>query len=282
MRTLPVPRSLQACSRDPVGASRALRSPMTAMHPPTAPALRRGPRRRSAARPDRSARAGTASAPASPRTLAAIAAGGAAVFAATAVLAKRDDSLRRPRFDRAVRRDGHAPLHALFSRWLPDVDSRAASEHAVSRALGHVGGKLETLIAMSLAGAALGARRGLRPALPVLAAIPVVLGTSELLKPAIQRPRPWTARLMGKKSRSFPSGHTARAVAMFGLGAHVARREGMLPPFAARSLAVALPLAVGASRIHVDRHWATDVIGGLGYGAAAAALCAMWYDAVTA
>ena len=86
---------------------------------------------------------------------------------------------------------------------------------------------------------------------------------------------------MGKKSRSFPSGHAARAAAMVGLAAHVARREGLLPPAVARSLAVAIPLAVGGSRIHVDRHWATDVIGGLGYGAAAAALCAMWYDTVS-
>ena len=245
----------------------------------SAPGLaRRGPRR--AARPASPASAST-TAPSSRPALAAIAVGGIAVFAVTGAIVRNERPTRRPRLDRVVRRDAHAPLHALFSRWLPGVDTSAATPHAASRALGRVGGKLETLIAMSLAGAALGARRGAKPALPVLAAIPLVLGTSEALKPAVRRPRPWTARLMGKKSRSFPSGHAARAAAMFGLAAHVARREGMVSPLVARSLAVTLPLAVGASRLHVDRHWATDVIGGLGYGAAAAALCAMWYDAVT-
>lgn len=244
------------------------------------PAIRRGPRARAAARSDGAGAAASATAPSSHRALAAIAVGGLAAFAATGVMVRNERPTRRSRLDRGVRRDGHASLYELLSPRVARTTSRTVSGHAVSRALGHVGGKLPTLIAMSLASVALGARRGVKPALPVFAAIPLVLGTSEALKPAIRRPRPWTARLMGKKSRSFPSGHAARAAAMFGLAAHVARREGLLPPAAARALAVSVPLAVGGSRIHVDRHWATDVIGGLGYGAAAAALCAWWYDAV--
>lgn len=253
---------------------------MTPMRLPAGPALRHGPRRRPSSGAARSTSETSATAPSSRRALAAIAVGGVAAFAVTGATVRNERPGHRSRLDRLVRRDAHASLHELLWPWGRSPAAGALSAHAVSRGLGRVGGKLETLVAMSLAAAALGARRGLKPALPMFAAIPLVLGTSEALKPAVRRPRPWTARLMGKKSRSFPSGHTARAAAMFGLAAHVARREGLLSPLAARSLAVALPLAVGASRIHVDRHWATDVIGGLGYGTAAAALCVWWYDAV--
>lgn len=253
---------------------------MTPTHLSAAPAIRRGPRRRNAATSNGASSPATA--PSSRPALAAIALGGLGAFATTGILVRNERPTRgRSRLDRAVRRDGHGSLRDLLWPWGRAPTTGTLSAHAVSRGLGHVSGKLPSLIAMSLASAALGARRGVRPALPMLAAMPLVLGTSEALKPAIRRPRPWTARLMGKTSRSFPSGHAARAAAMFGLAAHVARREGLLSPTVARSLAVALPLAVGASRIHVDRHWATDIIGGLGYGAAAAALCAWWYDAVT-
>jgi len=39
-----------------------------------------------------------------------------------------------------------------------------------------------------------------------------------------------------------------------------------------------IALAAGASRIYVDRHWATDLVGGWALGATTGALCALWYD----
>jgi membrane-associated phospholipid phosphatase len=75
---------------------------------------------------------------------------------------------------------------------------------------------------------------------------------------------------------SFPSGHSATAAAFYATAALIIGRSLRRP---VRQLvigaAVALTVAVAASRVLLDLHWLSDVIGGLSLGWAWFALCAI-------
>ncbi|MFC8348382.1 phosphatase PAP2 family protein [Streptomyces sp. NPDC057280] len=120
-----------------------------------------------------------------------------------------------------------------------------------------------------------------RAAVLGVAAIGVASATANLLgKRLVRRPRPHRAEdspFPGRhvpmpKSASFPSGHTASAVAF-------AAAVGPALPVATLPLGL-LACAVGYSRVHTGVHYPGDVIAGavLGTGAAAAVLAAGNWD----
>jgi undecaprenyl-diphosphatase len=99
---------------------------------------------------------------------------------------------------------------------------------------------------------------------------------SNLLKFAIERPRPdLVARLVEVNTTSFPSGHaTLAAVTYLTLGALLSRVEARRrAKIYVLTLAVALTLLIGVSRIYLGVHWPTDVLAGWCVGAAWAMLC---------
>lgn len=119
----------------------------------------------------------------------------------------------------------------------------------------------------SLAGLlALTGPRGRRAAVHGMASLGLSSAFANLVaKPLVGGARPAaadvpTARHLARfpQSASFPSGHTASAIA-FATGA------ALESPVAA---AVAVPLAVGVaySRLHVGAHWLSDVVGGAAIG----------------
>jgi len=55
-------------------------------------------------------------------------------------------------------------------------------------------------------------------------------------------------------------------------------RERLIPPAGGTALAVAPPLVVGATRLYLRKHWATDVLAGWMAGLAIAAAAAAWYE----
>ena len=76
---------------------------------------------------------------------------------------------------------------------------------------------------------------------------------------------------------SFPSGHASLAAALCFLLAFVAVRRRMRPALAI-ALATCITVMVGFSRIALDMHWASDVIGGWLIGTAFAAGSWAVYD----
>jgi undecaprenyl-diphosphatase len=132
-------------------------------------------------------------------------------------------------------------------------------------------------LALSAAAAgAVGWRHG-AAALPVLAGAAATHVLQRALRQVVARPRPLAGRL-AKRNPSFPSGHAARASAILGLLAFVGAREELAPGALTYPAAAAASLGAGLARVRRGRHWPTDVLGGLGLGAAVAAAGALWYD----
>jgi len=78
--------------------------------------------------------------------------------------------------------------------------------------------------------------------------------------------------------QSYPSGHTLETAAVALVSAYVLWREGLAHARVAFPIALAVPLAEGVGRMYLDRHWATDVLGGLLGGMSVAALCVSGYE----
>ena len=100
-----------------------------------------------------------------------------------------------------------------------------------------------------------------------------LLNTS--LKQAFGRLRP--AHMEGylaEPGLSFPSGHSSGAVVAYGMAAYLSLR--LLPArwhLPAMLLAVALAFSIGASRVALQVHFASDVLAGFASGSAWLALC---------
>lgn len=108
-------------------------------------------------------------------------------------------------------------------------------------------------------------RRNRRTALlavvaPVLGAITIVA-----VKNTFRRARPAGAIALGVHTYSFPSGHaTGSAATLLTIG-YVLARERLLPWWSVPLGAVGT-LLIGSSRVYLDAHWATDVMGGWAVG----------------
>jgi membrane-associated phospholipid phosphatase len=77
----------------------------------------------------------------------------------------------------------------------------------------------------------------------------------------------------------FPSGHAFGPGAVAFSAAYVMAREGLARPALAAPAALAVPLALAGSRMVVEKHWASDVLGGCLAGIAVAAACLAGYEA---
>jgi undecaprenyl-diphosphatase len=119
-------------------------------------------------------------------------------------------------------------------------------------------------------------RRGARYRPLLLAVTPLVFWTFvTLLKRGYHVTRPLTG-LLTRHSFSFPSGHAAMSMAAAVFLGYVLVRERMAP----RWILVAAPLVslvVGFSRVYLDVHWASDVLGGWAIGAAYGSACCALY-----
>lgn len=83
-----------------------------------------------------------------------------------------------------------------------------------------------------------------------------------------------------KQKPSFPSGHALETTATAIVSAYVLAREQVVPAGAAFAAAGLLAAASTGSRLYLDRHWASDAIGGTLLGVAVAAACLAGYEAL--
>jgi undecaprenyl-diphosphatase len=121
-------------------------------------------------------------------------------------------------------------------------------------------------------------RRGRSKAGVVIAA-PAVGGLlSGVIKVLFGRVRPAGGAILNEKSFSFPSGHATTSVAVMVTLCYVMAREGMISWTTAIVVGGGIPLIVGLTRIYLDVHWTTDVIGGWAVGLFVAALSAALYE----
>jgi membrane-associated phospholipid phosphatase len=81
-------------------------------------------------------------------------------------------------------------------------------------------------------------------------------------KKFLPRVRPPSDAALHEATHSFPSAHATTSTAVCCTIAYLLWCEGMLSPRAAVLLAIAPPLIIGASRVYLDVHWTTDVLGG--------------------
>ena len=97
-----------------------------------------------------------------------------------------------------------------------------------------------------------------------------------VIKEIVDRARPAFNPAAATLGPSFPSGHTTTAAAFYAAAALlVGRRRPRATRAAITGGAVAIAVAVAASRVFLDVHWLTDVIGGLALGWAWFAICAI-------
>jgi undecaprenyl-diphosphatase len=108
----------------------------------------------------------------------------------------------------------------------------------------------------------------------------VVIAGTELVmhtvKDIVHRVRPTLEPAAAKLGPSFPSGHSATAAAFYAAAALIIGRglpRGMRLVAAAAAVGVAIGVAL--SRVLLDLHWLSDVIGGLSLGWAWFALCSV-------
>ena len=96
------------------------------------------------------------------------------------------------------------------------------------------------------------------------------------VKALVGRLRPTLTPEAATLGPSFPSGHSATAAAFYAAAALIIGRSlsGRWRHLAI-AVAVALAVAVAGSRVLLDLHWLSDVVGGLSLGWAWFALCAV-------
>lgn len=88
-----------------------------------------------------------------------------------------------------------------------------------------------------------------------------------VLKEIIMRPRPLNG-IISKTDFSFPSGHTADAVVFFGFLTYLIMHKSESRAIKGITISISsfMILLIGFSRIYLNVHWLTDVIGGFALG----------------
>jgi undecaprenyl-diphosphatase len=139
-------------------------------------------------------------------------------------------------------------------------------------------GNIDIVVVLAVALAAVELVRGrIRWSAPFLL---TVLAGMELIstgvKDLVDRTRPAFVSEAAHLGPSFPSGHSATAAAFYAAAALVlARRLRLRGRRVFAAAAVGIAVAVAGSRVLLDLHWLSDVVGGLALGWGWFALCAV-------
>lgn len=170
---------------------------------------------------------------------------------------------------------GAGPLGIDRTAFTVGDNLRGAVGLDVARALTWVGSLPVSGGIVALAVVALLARRHVVEGLTIGTGLALTVVAVHLAKAAEDRPRP-PGSFVHTTDASFPSGHSAYAIGLIAVA--VALRHAapsVLERFALVTVAVALAVVVGATRIYLRAHYLSDVVAGYGLSAAIFAACAI-------
>ncbi|MGZ8457987.1 MAG: hypothetical protein ACXWZ4_15395, partial [Gemmatirosa sp.] len=154
--------------------------------------------------------------------LATAAAAGSAFVALTLVRRANGGALPVDRRAREIARTRFGAAPRAWSRGRTVSNARLVYD-----AVGGLTGQWPPALAGAAAALAVARRHGLAAALPVAVAVPASNAAHAIAKYSLRMPRPLLARLTGKRTPAFPSGHASRGAAAAGILASVASREGV-------------------------------------------------------
>ena len=162
-----------------------------------------------------------------------------------------------------------------ISQWVNDNSSRFV--HDALTVITQLGSTTFVIVAAIVLTIVEMRRRPSKWIIPFLLAVMVGEGVlTNLVKELLARARPTlnpTAHLLGP---SFPSGHTATAAAFWAAAALLLGRGRSQRAHALLAGgAVAIAIAVACSRVFLDVHWFSDVLGGLALGWGWFAVCSI-------
>ncbi len=168
-------------------------------------------------------------------------------------------------------------LGVLLWRFVPSLDrsvrhfvlSHADIDSPAWKVFGLASGTRTSFVVVTVVGAWFAyTRRDWRPAGALLLTFLLVQSGAEHLKGVFERSGPG-----GLAPESFPSGHAALAVLVWGYVAWFVPRA-LRRPFDGFLLVASMIVLIGsvASRVALDAHWFTDVLAGVGLGTSALVL----------
>jgi len=163
-----------------------------------------------------------------------------------------------------------------FDAWVSSFIQGLGIPTAVWETWSRAGGATLLIVGSVLVVVA-GLTRHLRLALIVAATLIAAAYFTDVVKDYIVRPRPPGAAGSSIVTYSFPSGHALNSTVTYGLVALIVWRSPLRRSIrfaVAVVVGVAFPLLIGLSRIGLDVHHPTDVLGGWLAGAAFVALAA--------
>jgi membrane protein DedA with SNARE-associated domain/membrane-associated phospholipid phosphatase len=111
-------------------------------------------------------------------------------------------------------------------------------------------------------------RRRIPEGIALVAGTVLVVAGSNIAKAAVDRPRP-SGSLISLHGSAYPSGHAAYAIVWVAVAVALARiTPGVAGRLAIVIGALVVAAAIGLTRVYLDAHWFTDVLGGWALGAA--------------
>jgi hypothetical protein len=108
-------------------------------------------------------------------------------------------------------------------------------------------------------------RKRYAEALVLVLGLALIFVAVNVTKEALGRERPGGA-FVGTSGHAYPSGHAAYATAWIAVAVALTRRLRLVTSGVLVFIALAITVAVGASRVYLRAHWASDVSGAWGLG----------------